>query len=92
MLHQKGVASMSSMTSRAFNQETGTAKKQAFQGPVFITDRGSPTHVLLTMTDYEKLVSTKPSFLEMIAQKGDADFEFEIPKLSGPLIRDFEFD
>ena len=34
------------ITSRDFNQDVAGAKRAANQGPVFITDRGRPTHVL----------------------------------------------
>jgi PHD/YefM family antitoxin component YafN of YafNO toxin-antitoxin module len=44
------------MSSRQFNQDTGRAKKAAKQGPVFITDRGRPAHVLLTFEAYERLL------------------------------------
>jgi len=44
------------MTSRAFNQDTSGAKKAAESGPVVITDRGKPAHVLLTFKDYERLL------------------------------------
>jgi len=36
-------------TRRGFNQDTSGAKKAAAQGPAFITDRGRPAHVLLTI-------------------------------------------
>ena len=35
-------------SSREFNQDTSGAKRAANGGPVFITDRGRPAHVLLT--------------------------------------------
>jgi PHD/YefM family antitoxin component YafN of YafNO toxin-antitoxin module len=44
------------MTSRQFNQDTSRAKKAAEKGPVYITDRGKPAHVLLTIEDFEHLV------------------------------------
>lgn len=44
-------------SSREFNQDTGRAKKAAAEGPVFITDRGKPAHVLLSIEDYRKLTS-----------------------------------
>jgi PHD/YefM family antitoxin component YafN of YafNO toxin-antitoxin module len=44
------------MTSREFNQDTSGAKKAAESGPVFITDRGRPAHVLLTFDAYERLL------------------------------------
>lgn len=44
------------ISSREFNQDTGGAKKAAERGPVFITDRGRPSYVLLTFDAYEKLL------------------------------------
>ncbi|PCJ47276.1 MAG: prevent-host-death protein, partial [Gammaproteobacteria bacterium] len=38
---------MSTLSSREFNQDTGRAKKEALDGPVYITDRGRPAFVLL---------------------------------------------
>ena len=36
---------MQSISSREFNQDVSKAKRAAEQGPVFITDRGTPAHV-----------------------------------------------
>ena len=35
---------ITTMTSREFNQDAGGAKKAAEKGPVIITDRGRPAH------------------------------------------------
>jgi hypothetical protein len=43
---------MTVMASREFNQRTHAAKLAAEDGPVIITDRGKPSHVLLTYRDY----------------------------------------
>src|SRR2546429_2100256 len=40
------------LSSREFNQDTSRAKRAAKRGPVFITDRGRPSHVLLTVEEY----------------------------------------
>jgi hypothetical protein len=47
------------MTSREFNQDASRAKKAAEDGPVYITDRGRPAHVLLTYEAYEELVGPR---------------------------------
>lgn len=66
------------MTSRQFNQDTTSAKRAAEAGPVFITDRGRPSHVLLTYRDYERLASRQPSIVELLAgPTGVGDIEFE---------------
>ncbi len=43
------------LSSREFNHDTSGAKKAALSGPVFITDRGRPAHVLLSIDDYQRL-------------------------------------
>jgi len=42
------------LTSREFNQDTSRAKKAARRGPVFITDRGRPAHLLLSIEEYRR--------------------------------------
>lgn len=46
---------ITTISSREFNQDTGRAKKAATAGPVFITDRGKPAHVLLSIEEYQRL-------------------------------------
>jgi prevent-host-death family protein len=75
------------LSSRAFNQDAGGAKKAATKGPVFITDRGRPAHVLLTYDAYRKLLRRGPSLLEAIGQNEGGDFAFEPPRLKGPIAR-----
>ncbi|MFM7342476.1 MAG: type II toxin-antitoxin system Phd/YefM family antitoxin, partial [Betaproteobacteria bacterium] len=43
------------VSSREFNQDAGGAKRAARKGPVIITDRGRPAHVLLSFEAYQKL-------------------------------------
>ena len=70
------------ISSREFNQNTSAAKKAAENGPVFITDRGLPAHVLLTISEYRKIADQGKSILELLAMPGDEDFDFEPPRLS----------
>lgn len=68
------------MSSREFNQDTSGAKKAAEQGPVYITDRGRPAHVLLTFAAYEELLSPRRA-LDLLAEPdGVADVEFIVPR------------
>lgn len=68
------------MSSREFNQDTSGAKKAAESGPVYITDRGRPAHVLLTFDAYEELVGPHRA-LDLLAEPpGVADVEFVAPK------------
>lgn len=70
------------MSSREFNQDTSGAKKAAEHGPVYITDRGRPAHVLLTFDAYEELIGPH-RVLDLLAEPaGVADIEFVAPKSS----------
>lgn len=51
--------SITTLSSRQFNQDTSGAKNASAKGPVIITDRGRPAHVLLTFTEYRKLTTTQ---------------------------------
>ncbi len=72
---------MSSLTSREFNQDTARAKREALDGPVFITDRGRPTHVLLTVETFERMSQPKKTISELMYYPGAAeiDLESELP-------------
>ena len=72
---------MITMTSREFNQDAGRAKRAAQDGPVFITDRGKPAHVLLSIEEYRKLVPPWRNLTEALACPEAEDFDFEPPKL-----------
>ncbi|HEY4713325.1 MAG TPA: type II toxin-antitoxin system Phd/YefM family antitoxin [Aquirhabdus sp.] len=54
--------SIITLSSREFNQDTSRAKKATQEGPVFITDRGRPAHVLLSIKDYQLLTHTLEAF------------------------------
>jgi prevent-host-death family protein len=73
---------ITTLTSREFNQDTSRAKKAASAGPVFITDRGQPAHVLLSIEDYRKLTGGQMSLAEALAQPNVSDFEFTPPRMN----------
>ena len=68
---------MTILSSREFNQDSNRAKKAAKEGPVFITDRGKPAHVLLTIEDYRKLAGDQPRIVDLLSLPGSADIDFE---------------
>jgi prevent-host-death family protein len=80
------------ISSREFNQDAGGAKKAADKGPVIITDRGRPAHVLLSFADYQKLLSAGPSLLEALAQKEEGDFDFDPPRMGDDISRPADLD
>lgn len=71
------------LSSREFNQDTSRAKRAAKKGPVFITDRGRPSHVLLTAEEYDRITSVQKSIADLLAMPEAADVEFEPTRLVG---------
>lgn len=70
------------LSSREFNQDTSRAKKAAAEGPVFITDRGKPAHVLLSMEAYLRLTGEAGSIIDRLgAPDGVAEISFEPDRL-----------
>ncbi len=76
---------ITTFSSREFNQDVTRAKKAARQGPVFITDRGRPAHVLLTIEEHQRLTGSRATLVELLALPDEADIEFEAPRVRGPL-------
>lgn len=58
---------MKVVTAREFNQDISKAKRVAAGEPVFVTDRGRPTHVLLSIAAYRQLSGERRSILDLIA-------------------------
>ena len=73
------------LSSREFNQDTSRAKRAAKKGPVFITDRGRPSHVLLTAEEYERIIGGKKSIADLLAMPEAAEIEFAPPRLTGDI-------
>jgi prevent-host-death family protein len=86
----EGAAMPLTLSSREFNQDAGRAKRAAKDGPVFITDRGRPAHVLLTIEEYRRLAGGRESIADLLAMPGVEDIEFEIPR-SKDLVRPADF-
>jgi prevent-host-death family protein len=76
---------ISRVSSREFNQHTSRAKTATRSGPVIITERGRPAHVLLTFEEYQRLAGLKGSIVERLGlPPGIEDVELEIPPLRDP--------
>lgn len=75
------------MSSREFNQDTARAKRAAKRGPVFITDRGKPAHVLLAISEYRALAGKQKSLAEALSMPDADQVEFEPLRLGTELLR-----
>ena len=71
---------ITTLSSREFNQGASEAKRAANNGPVFITDRGRPAHVLMTFEDYQRLTKQRRNIADALSMPGIADIEFEPPR------------
>lgn len=79
--------SITTLTSREFNQDASGAKKAAQHGPVIITDRGRPAHVLLTIEQYRQLTGQQANIVDLLSMPRQDDIEFDAPRVNGPLYR-----
>ena len=76
---------ITTLSSREFNQDASRAKKAASFGPVFITDRGRPAHVLLTIEEYQRVTRSQTSIVDLLAMPGVEDIDFTPPRLGDVL-------
>ena len=72
---------ITTLSSRDFNQDTSRAKKAATAGPVFITDRGKPAHVLLSIEEYQRLTGGARKIADALAMPAQEPIEFEPPRI-----------
>ncbi len=82
---------ITTLSSRELNQDVTRAKKASKDGPVFITDRGKPSHVLLSIEEYRRLAGTRRNIVEALSMPGLADIDLDHAKpLDMPRPADFE--
>jgi prevent-host-death family protein len=68
---------ITTLSSRELNQDVTRAKKATKRGPVFITDRGKPAHVLLSIEEYQQLTKQRRNIADSLAMPGIENIEFE---------------
>lgn len=73
---------ITTLSSRELNHDVTRAKKAARSGPVFITDRGKPAHVLLSIEEYQRLTKQRRNIADSLAMPDVADIEFEPPRVT----------
>lgn len=67
------------LSSRELNQDVTRAKKAAKRGPVIITDRGKPAHVLLSFEDYQRLARQRRNIADALAMPDMDHVDFDPP-------------
>lgn len=68
------------LSSRELNHDVSSAKKAAQDGPVVITDRGKPSHVLMTYGEFQRLSGRRRNLAEALAMPGLASIDFDPPR------------
>jgi prevent-host-death family protein len=81
---------ITTLSSRELNQDVTKAKKATKDGPVFITDRGRPAHVLLSFEEYQRLTRQQRNIADSLAMPGVEDIEFD-PPLANVKIKEVDF-
>lgn len=66
---------MKVFSSRDFNQDISQAKRVARFEPVFVTDRGKPTHVLMSIDAFRQLAGQTESVVDLLAMPGTAEVD-----------------
>ena len=75
---------ITTISSREFNRDSGKAKRAASDGPVFITDRGTPSYVLLTIEEYRRLAGQGSNLAATLGMPGLSEIDLEA-ELDRPL-------
>lgn len=72
---------ITTFTSRELNQDVARAKRAAKSGPVFITTRGKPAHVLLSIEDYRQLAGERRNLADALSMRGLGEIDLDPPRL-----------
>lgn len=81
---------ITTLSSRELNHDVSSAKKAAKDGPVIITDRGKPSHVLMTYEEFQRLTGKRRSLVEALAMSGLSEIDFDPPR-AGIAPREVDF-
>ena len=66
---------MDELSAREVTRDVSAAKRAALKAPVIITDHGRPSHVLLSIADYRRLVADERSIVEWLSVDDDVDLD-----------------
>jgi prevent-host-death family protein len=70
---------ITTLSGRELNHDLGRAKRAANEGPVIITDRGKPAHVLLSFEEYKRITGKTRTLGDMLAAPGVDDVDLPLP-------------
>lgn len=70
---------ITTLSDRELNQNVSRAKKLARNGPVIITDRGKPAHVILSFEEYQRITHQRRYIAHALTMPGVEDIELVPP-------------
>jgi hypothetical protein len=79
-------------TSREFNQDTGKAKKAADKSIVYITDRGKPKYVLMSVKNYKIIRYRNRNLVDMLTMPGGENIEFNPEPIRSRFVNEFDME
>lgn len=68
---------MKVISSRDLNQDVSRAKRAARLEPVFVTDRGRPTHVLMSIEAFRQLTGHGETIVDLLAMPVPTEIDTE---------------
>ena len=71
---------ITTVTSRELNQDVAGARRATKSGPVFITTRGKPSHVLLSIEDYRRLAGERRNLADALSMAGLGEIDLDPPR------------
>ena len=74
---------MKVISSRDLNQDVSRAKRAARLEPVFVTDRGTPTHVLMSIETFRQLTGHGETIVDLLAMPAPAEIDPEAARAGG---------
>jgi len=74
---------MKVISSRDLNQDVSRAKRAARLEPVFVTDRGKPTHVLMSIETFRQLTGHGETIVDLLALPSTAEIDLGTSRAGG---------
>jgi prevent-host-death family protein len=74
---------MKVISSRDLNQDVSSAKRAARLEPVFVTDRGKPTHVLMSIETFRQLTGHGETIVDLLAMPSTAEIDPDAARAGG---------
>ncbi|MYM25233.1 type II toxin-antitoxin system Phd/YefM family antitoxin [Duganella sp. FT135W] len=69
------------LSSREFNQQFNKPAKAVINGPVFVTEQGQTSYVLLNFKDYQRLIREHSNMAELLSvPELAANIDFDPPR------------